>query len=261
MMMVTTKSRKSSLEPASGGGRALFVSRKAGLRLRWLAFLLCLVLVPLSACSGPFPSPNPADPLPIGHSYQPGDKGYVLVDGMDDPDIHLGLIGSCPEDDSAKDPVDLAMKALNDSLSRTYASSVYTPIDCPAKASQALNLQIKQLDGYLSRQMTAVIIHPQRIAGTATSDDSGKDAFIQALRRARSHKIPVILVNTNQAQADSMDIPKELYAGLWKVRPVTSLSAPSPDTSSHEVLSIIKLVVDDKPHTTNLPETRLTDVR
>lgn len=245
-------------------------SRTVGLRLCWILVLLCLVLAPLSACSRPFSSPNPADSLPIGHSYQPGDKGYVLVDGMDDPDIHLGLIGNCQENDSAKNlknlknlknPVDSAMKALNDSLSRTYASSVYTPIDCPTKASQALDLQIKQLDGYLSRQMTAIIIHPQRIAGTATSDDSGKDAFIQALRRARSHKIPVILVNTSQAQADSMGIPKELYAGLWKVALTAPTSASSSDTSSRKVLSIIKLVVDDKPHTANLPGIRLTNVR
>lgn len=251
-------------------------SRTVGLRLCWILVLLCLVLAPLSACSGPFSSPNPADSLPIGHSYQPGDKGYVLVDGMDDPDIHLGLIGNCQENDSAKNlknlknlkdlkdlknPVDSAMKALNDSLSRTYASSVYTPIDCPTKASQALDLQIKQLDGYLSRQMTAIIIHPQRIAGTATSDDSGKDAFIQALQRARSHKIPVILVNTSQAQADSMGIPKELYAGLWKVALTAPTSASSSDTSSRKVLSIIKLVVDDKPHTTNLPGIKLTNVR
>lgn len=245
-------------------------SRTVGLRLCWILVLLCLVLAPLSACSGPFSSPNPADSLPIGHSYQPGDKGYVLVDGMDDPDIHLGLIGNCRENDSAKNsrslqdsrnPVDPAMKALNDSLSRTYASSVYTPLDCPTKASQALDLQIKQLDGYLSRQMTAIIIHPQRIASAAASDNPGRDAFIQALQRARSHKIPVILVNTSQAQADSMGIPKELYAGLWKVALTAPTSASPSDTSSRKVLSIIKLVVDDKPHTTNLPGIRLTNVR
>lgn len=247
------------------------------------ALVILVSLSLLSACSLGMGKKSRA----IGHSYDPGSQGYTQVDGMDETDIHISLIGACVTGSgshptsrtsqrvSQADPV---MSALLRALKTTSAQTVYSPLSCPdrgrGKTQDQSNFtaQEDEVDSALENHQTILVLHPQAAVEESAEALVSVKSMLEA---ARKHRTPVILVNTSRRQAEKWGLSPSSYAALWHIFLRASSQKPGQEPGQKpeknlnqadrkkrskapglagkktmEPLAVITTVVDDTPHAT-----------